>query len=216
MARSSKKRRRQAFTLIEVMVSLAVMTIGAMAMLALQAHTIRSNAHARQLSTALEIAQRWVERFKQDAQRWNVAGAFNDPAKPSDVVVLANTTFLKQITTAAGVFQTINNTTATVSNAFDYQGNDVLNNVNDPAAPIFYCASFRPAWVYFGRAMRVDVRVWWARASAGDNQAGAHVITNDFASCNEDNARLNPGGTLIDDYHVVYLSSVIRMTPVYN
>lgn len=208
MARStSKLRRRQAFTLIEVMVSLGVMTVGAMAMLALQAHTIRSNSHARQLSTALQIAQRWVERFKQDAYSWNQAGYFNVAGQPNDAVVLQQTQFLRQVATAPNVFQTIANLVPGVSNAFDYQGNDIANTSAEPA--IFYCASFRPAWVYYGRAMRVDVRVWWPRE--GSN------LANDFPTCIDDNAKLNPGpATLMNNYHVVYMPTVIRMVPVYN
>ncbi|MFI5307157.1 MAG: prepilin-type N-terminal cleavage/methylation domain-containing protein, partial [Polyangiales bacterium] len=130
--------RRGGFTLIEVMVSLGIMTVGALGMLALEQHTIRSNSHARQLSTAMQLAQLWVERLKQDGSRWIVAGA--TPGGPNAAIILAQTSFLVQVAANANKFQTIANTTATVSNAFDYQGNDVANN----SPNVFYCASFRP------------------------------------------------------------------------
>lgn len=227
--RAERRRSVQGFTLIEVMISIGIMTLGAMAILALQQHVIRSNAHARQLSTASQIAQRWIERLKQDAFSWNQEGTF--PGPPNDAVVLAGTTFLRQVATAPNVFQTLTvpavmqpvlNQIGGISNSFDFQGNDVLPNSTKP--DVFYCASFRPSWVYYGQALRVDVRVWWAvdahAAVQGSNKV-QHVVsgnTGDFPGCVDDNARLNPGpnGTLINDYHVVYLSTVIRFTPVYN
>ncbi len=193
------RERRQGFTLIEVMISLGIMTIGAMAMLALQQQTIRANSQARQITTATQIAQLWIERLKEDGTRWTQVGFFNTPGQPTAADVLALTTYLGAITTAPNVFQAIPNATPQVSNAFDFQGNDIANN----SGSVYYCASFRPAWVYFGRAMRVDVRVWWARSGSS--------LTGDFAACADDNARLNPGGTLFNNYHVVYLPTVIRV-----
>jgi type IV pilus assembly protein PilV len=192
-----RRRRRSAFTLIEVMVSLGVMTVGAMAILALQTHTIRSNSHARELTTAMQIAQIWAERLKQDAATWNEAAAAS--GTPSVSTVLANTTYLRTISSPPA-FATLTNLTAPISNAFDRDGNDVTPGTH------FYCASVRLGWVYFGRAMRADVRVWWARE---DKQ-----ITVDFPACQDTDAPLNPGGTQFDNYHVVYLPTVIRMVTV--
>jgi prepilin-type N-terminal cleavage/methylation domain-containing protein len=200
----SARRKRSGFTIIEVMVSLGVMTVGALAILALQQHTIRSNLHARQLSTAMQIAQRWVGRFKQDAHTWTRIAPIS--GNPSDDIVLAETLYLRQITTNPNQYQAIPNVTANVSNAFDFLGNDVLNTSGN----VVYCAAFRPAWVYFGRTMRVDVRVWWAREG---NQ-----IISDFPGCAGTQSTLDPGpsGTFFNNsaYHVVYLPSVIRVNPL--
>jgi hypothetical protein len=122
--------------------------------------------------------------------------------------VLANTVYLRGIINKPNVFQTIPNPTAIVSNGFDYAGNDVTS-VN---GAVFYCASIRLGWVYFGRAMRADVRVWWPRIESGN----AALILSDFPGCEDQNDKLNPGGTAYDNYHVVYLPSVIRMTTVDN
>jgi type II secretory pathway pseudopilin PulG len=209
--RATAKRKRSGFTLIEVMVSLGVMMMGAMAILALQQHSMRSNSHARQLTIAMQIAQQWVERLKQDSASWNAVGL--STGSPTAAEVLANTLYLRGITGAPNAFQTIPNVTQTVSNAFDFMGNDTANDNSIGARPVFYCASMRVGWVYFGRAMRADVRVWWPRVEGGN--AAASVLT-DFAACADDNAKLNPGGTQYDNYHVVYLPSVIRMTTVDN
>jgi prepilin-type N-terminal cleavage/methylation domain-containing protein len=204
-----RRRAREGFTLIEVMISLGIMTMGALAMLALQQQTIRSNSHARELSTAMQIAQLWVERFKQDASRWTQVGYFNTPGKPDAAAVLAPTVYLKQVATSPNVYQSMAPATVgtlNISNAFDFWGNDVAPTA---AANVYYCAAFRPAWVYYGRAMRVDVRVWWAKEGIGRS------ITSDFPLCVGDPALLNPGGaSKMTDYHVVYLPTVLRVVTV--
>lgn len=197
--------RRQGFTLIEVMVSLGVMTIGAMAILALQQQSIRSNAHARQLTVATQIAERWAERFKQDAQSWNAVGL--QSGAPSVSTVLGGTKWLKQIITKPNVFQKIEDTGENISNAFDYQGFDVPN----PTDAYYYCASFRPSWVYFGRAMRVDIRVWWARENIQRTNGKVTEITKEFEGCIDEGGKLDPSGSEYSNYHVVYLPTVIRM-----
>jgi prepilin-type N-terminal cleavage/methylation domain-containing protein len=196
-----RRRRRSAFTLIEVMASLGIMTVGAMAILALQQHAIRSNAHAREISTAMQVAQIWVERLKQDAATWTTPGVL--AGSPSVATVLGNTRYLAAISAGPNSFQTIPNTTAAVSNAFDMRGNDIANNNPN----VFYCASIRLSWVYVGRAMRADVRVWWAREQAS--------ITTNFPTCTE-TGLIDPGGLQYNNYHVVYLPSVISMVRVDN
>ena len=80
-------RRRQGFTLVEVMVSLGIMTIGAMAVLAMQQQIIRGNMHARQLTTATQIAQNVIERLKIDSLSWTAAGL-----PPNTTIYLKNVT----------------------------------------------------------------------------------------------------------------------------
>jgi prepilin-type N-terminal cleavage/methylation domain-containing protein len=204
-ARRRAGQRRQGFTLIEVMVSLGVMTVGAMAILALQQQSIRSNAHARQLTIATEIAERWAERFKQDAQSWNTVGLAS--GTPNAVDVLSRTKWLKQITNKPNEFQRIEDLDEPVSNAFDYQGFDVPS-VN---GGYYYCASFRPSWVYFGRAMRIDIRVWWARENIQRSSGTVSNIVAQFKDCDDPPGMLDPGGAQYSNYHVVYLPTVVRM-----
>jgi len=205
-----RRRQRQAFTLIEVMVSLGVMTVGAMAIIALQQHSIRSNVHARELTIATAIGERWAERLKQDAHTWNRAA---DPTVPNDdLAVLANTTWLSDI---VGVndftaFQTIT-ATANASPAFTITGRDSLDA---PFEPIQYCVSFRLAWIVFGQAMRADIRVFWARPPSPDPAILRGNIVNDFPGCDGPHNNLDEGGLWDESYHVVYTPAVVRMTTV--
>jgi type IV pilus modification protein PilV len=198
--RHQRHQRRQGFTLVEVMVSLGIMTIGAMAVLAMQQQIIRGNMHARQITTATQIAQNIIERLKIDSVSWTAEG------------VPPNTTlYLKNVTLGViGAFRTIPFNTETQSgftriqsNAFDYYGDDLDTSAGSPTN-LFYCASHRLSFVFTNnRIIRADVRVWWARE-------GVAAIRTDFPVCADDNTKLNPGGTAIDNYHVVYLSTVLR------
>jgi prepilin-type N-terminal cleavage/methylation domain-containing protein len=192
-------RKQSGFTLVEVMVSLGIMTIGAMAILAMQQQIIRGNVHARELTTATQIAQNVIERLKMDAITWNAPG------------VPAASRYLGGVTPGAiGVFTTLpfittsnGGITRLQSNAFDYYGDD-LDTQNGSPANLHYCASYRLSFVYTNnRIIRTDVRVWWAREGIG-------AIRTDFPVCVDDNARLSPGGSLIENYHLVYLSTVLR------
>lgn len=194
-----RRQRRQGFTLVEVMVSLGVMTIGAMAVLGMQQQIIRGNVHARQITTATQIAQNVIERLKMDAVAWTAPG------------VPTATRYLNNVAPGAiGAFTTIPFITTTAfgntlmqSNAFDYYGDDLDMQAGSPPG-LFYCASNRLSFVFNNnRIIRADVRVWWAREGFG-------AIRAEFPVCVDDNARLNPGGSAINNYHIVYLSTVLR------
>jgi type IV pilus modification protein PilV len=194
------KRRKQGFTLVEVMVSIGVMTIGAMSVLAMQQQLTRANMHARELTTATQIAQNWIERLKMDALAWNTVGD------------LTQTQYLQAVPAPGtlGTFgpftpRTATNGTASelYSGAFDFYG-DALDPTAGTPAGLHYCASYRLSWIYANqRAMRADVRVFWPRQEAA-------ALVTDYPRCIDDHLKLNPGGTNIDNYHVVYLSTVIK------
>lgn len=215
--------RRVGFTLIEVMVSLGVMMVGTMAVIALQQQSVRANVHARQMTIAMQIAQRWMERLKEDAHTWTSVAT--DAAGVT--TALANTVFLKQHLTAMssqpGEFKTLLTELGTWerSNAFDQYGRDMPPATESSCAVgdsiHTYCASYRPAWIWYGQLMRVDVRVWWARDVARETPQ-LNVCT-DFpvvagAACGGDDAKLRPNGPQYDWYHVVYLPGAIRVNEV--
>ena len=209
---NERARRRAGFTLIEVMVSLGVMMVGAMAVIGLQAHAIRGNVHARDLTIATQIAQRWIERLKQDAATWNV---------PDDDVAtipshFSNTSYLGQdmstLWSSPSAFQTLPATWTTqvpVSNAFDARGRDVPANGTQS-----FCASYRRAWIWEGRLMRVDVRVWWPREVNRTDGSRPQFAADGFAACADAGGLIDPGGQQYDWYHVVYLSTAIRVNEV--
>ena len=197
------RRKQSGFTLIEVMVSLGIMVIAGMAIIGLQQQITRANTHARQITTATQIAQNWIERLKLDAIGWTAIGNLTGTTYLRDIpapgTVNGFTPIPIQTPTTAGV-------TRVMSAAFDYYGFD-LNTTAGPPPNLFYCASHRLNWVFDNqRVIRADVRVWWARDGAG-------AIQTDYPTCQDNNTALNPGGANFDRYHIVYLSTVLRGTP---
>jgi Tfp pilus assembly protein PilV len=194
--------------LVEVMVSLGVMTVSALALFGMQGQAARANGRARDMTTAAQIAQNILERMKLDGLNWTTITP-NDTADTRDTLLLrtvANATpgnflSLPEITDARGGTNTFR------SNAFNQFGEDV-QTAGAPAATLAgvrFCASMRLAWVYdTHRVMRADVRVWWTK------EAPARSILDDFPTCADDNTKLRPGGSLYESYHTVYLSTVIR------
>jgi type II secretory pathway pseudopilin PulG len=202
------RRRTGGFTLVEVMVSLGVMTVGAMSIIALQQQTTRANVHAREVTTATQIAQNVIERMKLEAIAWNTvtgAPASDLQRTPTLLRIVGSTpgSFMglpEQIVSLAGA-------TRVLSNAFDYYGADVdlTNATAATLATVHFCAGMRLSWIYTNqRAMRADVRVFWPRDASG------RTITSDFPACVDNNTGLNPNGTYYDAYHIIYLSTVLR------
>lgn len=59
------------YTVIEVMMALAVLAVGATGVIALQKVALIGNANARLGDGARQVASTWVERLKADAIQWN-------------------------------------------------------------------------------------------------------------------------------------------------
>jgi type IV pilus modification protein PilV len=201
--------RRQGFTLVEVMVALGVMTISAMALFGMQAQSTRANGRARDMTVASQIAQNVLERMKMDGLAWNSVGVAADVLNKTDILRLVGGSpgaFMALPETA----QTRGNKTVVWSNGFDLHGIDVsLTGAQVPPGGVRFCASQRLAWVFDNppRAIRADVRVWWSK------EAPTRSILADFPACVDTNVLLAPGGARYEDYHTVYMSTVIRPHP---
>ena len=195
-----RRRQRRGFTIVEVMMSIVVMTIGTLAIFGQIIHVVKGNVQARRSTIATDIAERWIERLKTDALLWDRV------ATPAELaVVLGRTNWLMpggappappyRWQAPPGLPMGV--PPMLVSNAFDFQGNDILPT--DPPATIRYCASYRLAWVTVGRTLRADVRVFWPR----DQQVRADGSFP--GACAQGDIGLPP--TL---YGQVYLSTVLR------
>lgn len=203
-ARRSKRARSRGFTVIEVVVAMGLMMVGMMGIFALQKHTIMTNSISRQRSIAYQVAQTWIEYLKQDALiNWTQAG--EQDGVPASVAI-GGTAWLSAVNAAPNIFQQIpqSNVQRLPTNAYDFRGFPIAGGVwngNVPAGTSpWFCASFRPAWVYLGRALRVDVRVFWPRPQGG----------NLVVDCIDP----APNGGLPARFMSVYLSTVIKYTDI--
>jgi prepilin-type N-terminal cleavage/methylation domain-containing protein len=68
--RSRIKKNTRGFTLVELLTSVAVFSIGATGVIALQNATIAGNGFAGELTTAYHIAQSWEDVLSMDAEQW--------------------------------------------------------------------------------------------------------------------------------------------------
>lgn len=180
-----KRRALAGYTMLEIMISVVVMTIGATGILAMQGASVRSNQDASETTIAINFATTWMERIKRDARSWNAIGTADLGG--------TNTQYLKLAATAPGVW-TVPTTTAPESAGADYFGFDT-----QVAADIRYCVNvrFTPAHTFGGNvnAIRADVVVWWHRSSSNDtaraNAACATALTaSQIASVTPDDRKL--------------------------
>ena len=195
-----QQQRRQGYTLIEVMMAIGVLTAGAVAIMALQSASTRGNMEARQMGTGAMLAQRWVERLRRDALNWTRG------SNTVDALLLSRTHWLRNVPSpgdpANWQVPAANPATGETPN-FDFYGNDTAT-----ATEMRYCGNVRYEWLYPGRAMRADVRVWWVRS-----------VTNTGDPTRAQLASCAPGvdpNTLTGDFRIraAYASTVIRYTPM--
>jgi type IV pilus assembly protein PilV len=186
---------RRGYTLVEVMLAIGVMAVGATAILGLQQAAIRGNQEANEYAVATRTAEMWLDRFRLDALSWNQGGA-GATAGPG---TFAATQFMRMMppTGATPWFEPVPATAGSYLPAtrLAFQGNP-----SPPAGspgPV-YCTQAQLSWVYPATAIRVDVRVFWMRRGPG----AAAVI-----NC------ANPPDPTGVTHRVVAASTVIRWTP---
>ncbi len=192
---ASRRARRGGYTLIEVMMAIAIITASSVAIVGLQEVVVRGNVDARQISTATTLVRTTLELLRLDALYWTTS-------TPSASVPWSTTApgFLRDAPTAATAAPTawgpFGSTVMAPEHAYDYQG-----RVTSTAADMFYCVETRYAWVYPGQALRADVRVWWLRT-------GPNVVAASFAGCPTQGPVLD-----LSSLHAVQGTTVIRYTP---
>lgn len=195
------RKRRAGYTLIEVMMAMGVLTAGAVGIMAMTQASTRGNLEAREMTTATQLTQRWVERLRRDALGWTI------PSQVANRLLLASTTYMQNVPSpgAAAQWFVPAPPAASIDRAnFDFYGRDT-----GTPAESYYCTNIRLEWLYAGRAIRADVRVWWLRRASGQQADAARVA---LAQCAPG---LDPN-LLTNDFRVrmVYASTVIRYTPM--
>lgn len=201
--RARRRARARGFTIIEVIVAMGVMVLGMLGIFALQKQTLMANSIGRQRAIAHQVAQTWIEYLKQDALlNWTRAGEQDGVTAAQAIGPAA---WLSIVNVQPNIFQQIpiSPVQNQVSNAFDFRGNAIPGGIQNgavpPGASPWFCVSFRPAWVYLGRALRVDVRVFWPRPQSG-NVAPVDCVDP------------SPNGALPARFMSVYLSTVLKYT----
>lgn len=200
-----KTRKNQGYTFVEVLSSIAVMSIGVTGLVAAQKASLIGNMEARQMTVATNVARIWVERIRRDSLLWIQGGGSAAAADLSGTRYLSSTPVAGTPSawttpippTAAGTRE---------SYAFDHFGTDTLNgtgNINTPT----YCVNTRYQWIFPGQAIRVDVRVWWYRSASG---SAVRASRNTLLNCG-----IGSESLVTDDrsLRTVQTSTVVRWNP---
>ena len=199
------KRRQRGYTVVELMMSLAVFATGVTGVIAMERATVSSNQEAKNVALANGIAQAWLSQLAADATLWTSAGN------------VTQTAWLTTITTANNVWQLpVYNVTLKFGPQFDGFGAPV-------ATGGFFCAQIRLTWLYGDKSaqqatgiagnglIRTEVRVFWPRDAttvvANDCQSGAQGTVGAVS------AKLGvPGTNVVGDgtYHLVMQAGAVR------
>lgn len=188
------------YTLVELMMSLAVFAMGVVGIISMQKVAISSNQHAKNLALATHIAQAWLDELAVDAAQWNEPGDFDE------------TTWLTRVGaegSRSNWFRPDYSSIRRFGPAFDALGNAVATN--DIGARAHFCTDVRLTWLYGqtdekegGGLVRAQVRVYFLREGVvGVEDPPAHV-------CDITPQAFDQGGSSL--YHVVYLSTALRQT----
>jgi type IV pilus assembly protein PilV len=154
------KRKPRGYTVVELMMSLAVFATGVTGVIAMERATVASNNQARNVAVANGIAQAWLSQLAADATLWTRSG---DVTRTNWLTSIATTNDLWQLPTYNAVLG--------FGPQFDAFGTPVQ------ASGVF-CAQIRLTWLYGDRSaqqptgsagnglIRTEVRVFWPRDPA--------------------------------------------------
>ena len=200
-----KKVKSLGFTMIEVMMSITILAIGATGVIAMQKAAIQGNQDARNMDEANAIARQWMDRVKRDASLWT----------PSDTGALTNiaaATLLDENIKGTWYLPKARLNAAASQNDVESAGFDPLardlpattaqtEGVAMGSTGLKYCTNLRVTPLATDSSLwRVEVRVFWASQL---------LKQQDDSFCNQ----VPPAAldTQTDTYHFVYLVSAVRI-----
>lgn len=180
------------YTIVEILMSMAVLAVGLSGIIAMQRVTVGSNRHAKNLATATHIAQSWLSSLEAEAMLWESPTAVL-PAADWHAVGLG----------AASWFRPTYNTSRLFGPSFDALGNPLSH----PTDGSRYCVDLRVLTMLGGATAksgvsRIEVRVAWAKEVTVLGGAPADICTLTSLQLT------NPTG--ISEMHFVHLSTAIR------
>ncbi len=191
-SRGRSRRAKLGYTVIEIMMALAVLSIGATGVIAMQKATLVGNVRARTLATGNAVASAWIERLRVDGLRWKMLNGLS---------TLSNTRWLN----TTGVWFLPASVTAEDISAQA----DVLGRDTETDAEAAYCTHLRLTRLT-ENTMRAEVRVYWLRYN--DAQGASNTGTfGGAALCDNAPSYVTKIGTAdaLLRYHFVYLTTGI-------
>lgn len=186
------RRSQRGYTLVELMMALALFAVAVIGIIALQKIVIVSNAHAKNVAMAQRIAQAWAGQLEMDATEWGRngfgSGWLNDANVWQRPAYIAGRQF---------------------GGAFDALGNPLKDNELSRAA---FCSHVRMAWLFpasMGTAgngmLRAEIRVFWLK----DGET-ALDSTASMCAAAQTSTQAKSIGLATDRYRFVYQTVGVR------
>lgn len=181
---------RRGFTIVELMMALALFAVGVTGLVAMQLSTTHSNRIAKDLATATQLARTWQERLTMDGNLWGGPNAWTiDNTVWLDLVQVSNATWV--LPTASGTF----------GPSAGSRGEPVA------LADAYFCTHIRLTRLLNETGaglIRSEVRVFFPKGpvawSGGDPYCVGAADVADI-------------GSSIGAFYFVYATSVVRETP---
>lgn len=218
----AKKTLQRGYTMVEVLVSMTLLAIGAAGAIAMQKSAVQGHQEARQMDMANAIAREWMERLRRDAMMWTPATGLQGITPPPNLTQAPTLQIFSpphwyipnQRITPAG------SQTDVESPGFDVLGRDVptadlmvANEGQTSGTGTFttntqtvleYCVNVRITPLTADQTLlRAEVRVFWPR--------GLYTsLSTQICTVDPPAAWDNDPIQATQAYHFVYLTSAIR------
>lgn len=182
---------RRGYTLVELMMALALLTVSVLGIISLQKVTVVTNAHAKNLAIAQRVAQAWAAQLQMDSTEW--------------VTNLPTSGFLNS---TAGWQRLPYNPARRFGAAFDALGNPLADDNLNGAR---FCTHVRQRLLYPNLSvagngvLRAEIRVFWLR----DGQAPVDPARS-LCFFPQVDADISSIGAATSNYHFVYQTIALR------
>jgi prepilin-type N-terminal cleavage/methylation domain-containing protein len=192
-------RRQAGYTMVELMMALALLTVGILGIVSLQRVTVVSNGHAKRLAIAQRIAQTWATQLQMDSSVWRSAG--NLPP----LLSAPNGQWSRPVAVAGRIGGAFNALGAPLPDA--------------DAAQAAFCTHVRLSWLYQSTTVsgndliRAEIRVFWRRDGHGsgiDGIGNDWLRTEGLCSQAQNPARVTAIGQDTGTFHFLYQTVGIR------
>jgi prepilin-type N-terminal cleavage/methylation domain-containing protein len=196
-----RRKATRGFTMIELLMAAAILSVGITGIAAIQTATTASNRHAKNLALASSLARAWQEELAIDALRWTDSTI---PTLPSTVWL--NTGLANDgqwlVPAASGTF----------GPSFD-----ALGNFTAASADTVFCTHVRTTRLLQAPGsglVRIEVRVFWPKHGHGWEGGATYCAPGTAALFRPFNpAVATATSTEVDNFHFVYTATAVRQTP---
>ena len=203
LKRKRSKLSELGYTVVEVMMALAVLSIGATGVVAMQKASVVGNLRARNLATGNALASTWIERLRLDGLRWRVlTNGIN--------TIDTETAWLREVGDDFPIIGgnegqwIVPNVTSPAALEFTEVGADVRGMDDSLPANHGFCAHIRLTQL-LPNLIRAEVRVFWLR------QQGGGIDSSGTQLCDSTPAYVQALDldTVRSRYHFVYMTTAI-------